>query len=195
MGIYDKMTALASEVRRLSNTTSPLSVDGMVEKMSALSGLTEREFNDRIKQIVERTVTEITAEDLAGVEEIGECAFKNCKKLTKVTLSDTVLYIRGSALDWCEKLSEIVFNNRLGVIESWALSATGVERIILPNSVRWIGTGAFHSCTNLKSVVWSNYWDPLNYPHVWDQTFVNCTSLEYIDFSHCKAISKRTSYH
>ena len=65
MGIYDKMTALASEVRRLSNTTAPLSVDDMVEKMSALSGLTEREFNDKIKQILERTVTEITAEDLA----------------------------------------------------------------------------------------------------------------------------------
>lgn len=183
MTINEKMTALADKVRRVTRKSDneKLSIDGMTSALASVNV-------DFMKSIIERTVTEITAEDLAGVEEIGESALKNCKALTKVTLSDTVLYIRGSALDWCENLSEIVFNNNLIVIEGWAFSATGVERITLPNSVRWVGTGAFYSCANLKSVVWSNYWDPLNYPHVWDQTFVNCTSLEYIDFSHCNHI-------
>lgn len=84
----------------------------------------------KLRSIVNRSITEITAEDLEGITEIGQYAFYLCSKLEEVELVEGITKIGNNAFKGC-------------VIKS----------IIIPDSVTEIGSYAFHACVKLDSIV------------------------------------------
>lgn len=174
MSVNEKMTALADEVRRVSHKDGKLSIDGMT---NALSGINENLF----KSIIERTVTEIKADDLAGITHIGNRAFMNCDYLTKVTIPDTITGLGGSAFNGCDRLVEVNLPASVYTIEADAFyECVALEELAMPDNVSWVGAYALGACRNLKRVTWTAKGCGLV-----NGCLSGCTSLEYIDFSKC----------
>ena len=85
---------------------------------------------NKLAKVVDRSVTEITAEDLEGVTQIGTYAFYTCRMLQKVTIPNSVTSISERAFASCSNL-------------------TSIE---IPASVTKIDTYAFYSCRGLTSI-------------------------------------------
>lgn len=79
----------------------------------------------RLAKIIDRTVTEVYAEDLEGITTIGAYTFANCINLTSIEIPEGVTFIGNYAFNNCTSL----------------LSAT------LPASLSSIGQNAFNGCT------------------------------------------------
>jgi hypothetical protein len=62
---------------------------------------------NKIAQLAEESLTELTAEDLAGISTISNCAFYSCKSLIKVTIPNAITKIGNNAFDWCAGLKTI----------------------------------------------------------------------------------------
>ena len=109
-----------------------------------------------LSYVIDRTVTEITAEDLQGITTIGSYAFYGCSQLTSVELPNTITSIGQYAFDGCRSL-------------------TSIE---IPNSVVSIGQSAFHSCSGLKNVTFQENSTLTELPN---NCFAYCRSLTNID--------------
>ncbi len=84
---------------------------------------------------------------------------------------------------------------------------TGIESIIIPNNITYIGEGCFENCTNLKQIKLSeniiqinvkcfkncsninNIIIPAKIENIYDNCFENCVSLNYINFLNCNNLS------
>ena len=83
---------------------------------------------NKLPQVIDRTITNITAEDLEGVTQIPRYAFDNCRSLVSVVLPDTITSIGDHAFYFCDNL----------------------QNINIPINVTSIGTAAFYFCTKLE---------------------------------------------
>ena len=99
-----------------------------LSKLGGSSGGDTPSGENKLAKFVERTVTEITAEDLKGCTMIGGYAFKNCDKLTSIIIGNSIITIGPHAFSGCEKLTSI----------------------IIPNSVKTIDTAAFSYCISMQ---------------------------------------------
>jgi hypothetical protein len=66
-----------------------------------------KRYLSKIAQLAENTLKELTAEDLAGISTIANCAFYSCTKLVSVTIPDNIKVIGENAFDWCTGLKTI----------------------------------------------------------------------------------------
>lgn len=85
---------------------------------------------NRLNQLVTKTITEVTAKDLEGATSIGDYMFKKCPLLTKVTIPNGVTSIESSAFRE---------NPELAIIT-------------IPDSVLTISSYAFYQCKKLKNI-------------------------------------------
>ena len=88
--------------------------------------------DNKIAQLVDGTITEITAEDLKGITSIRDYAFYDCSKLTSITIPDSVTSIGDSAFSACR----------------------GLTSVTIPDSVTSIESSAFNDCGGLTSVTY-----------------------------------------
>ena len=124
---------------------------------------------------VDASLTEVTAEMLDGITEIGNYAFSNCSSLTSITIPSSVTSIRSNAFRYCSLLPSIVIPSSVtsigadGVVfwECRSLKSVTVEATTPPT----LGTNVFYGThTNLVIYVpagsvetykaannWSNY--------------------------------------
>jgi hypothetical protein len=119
----------------------------LAEQLAGGGGSPSEPTTNKLPQIIDRTVTEITAEDLAGVTEIGNYAFADNNNLMSVTVPNNVTNIDGNAFDKCYKLVEVInksslnikkggsiFNGNPGMITSRALEVhKGDSKIVNKN--------------------------------------------------------------
>ena len=82
------------------------------------------------RKLIDKSITTVAADDLAGVTNIGTHAFHNCQSLTSITIPDSVTTIWDEAFNSCLSLTSI----------------------IIPNSVTRIRINAFIYCTRLSMV-------------------------------------------
>lgn len=66
-----------------------------------------KRYLSKIAQLAENSLTAVTAEDLAGISTIANCAFYSCTKLVSVTIPDNIKKIGENAFDWCTGLKTI----------------------------------------------------------------------------------------
>ena len=88
-----------------------------------------------------------------NVKYIASNAFKDCVKVTEVTLPAGVTEIGYSAFQGCTGLTSITLPAGVTKIESSAFyGCTGLTSISLPAGVTKIGNWAFSDCTGLKDI-------------------------------------------
>ena len=106
-----------------------------------------------------------------SVTSIGESAFDDCSGLTSVTIPNSVTSIGESAFDDCSRLTYVyisdiaawcniefsdVSSNPLSTAHHLYLNGQEVKDLVIPNSVTFIGNGAFYGCNGLTSVTIPN---------------------------------------
>lgn len=85
---------------------------------------------NKLAKLVDRSITEITAEDLQGATQIGHSAFRSCDNLKTVTFPASVTMICGYAFHFC-----------------------GIKKVTIPDSVTTIENYAFYACSGLNEIV------------------------------------------
>ncbi|MBO6118638.1 MAG: leucine-rich repeat protein [Bacteroidales bacterium] len=134
----------------------------------------------------------------SSVTFIGENAFANCIGLTSVTIPENVDTIERYVFPECTNLDTLNYNAVNASCGSYVFSTnptitkvnigSNVEKldeglfrnfltdsIILPNSLKSIGSNVFRGCKNLKTVT-----IPENVEKIGEQAFADCTSLDTV---------------
>ena len=87
------------------------------------------------------------------VTSIGDNAFKDCKNITTVTLTNNITNIGEYAFEYCFKLSSINIPKNVKNIGRNAFSSCyRLKRITIPEGITAIGIYAFSDCQSLESV-------------------------------------------
>lgn len=113
-----------------------------------------KRYLSKFAQLIGGSLSEVTAEDLDGIETIGSSAFKNCTALTSVVIPKTVTGIGLSAFSGCTSLKDITIPNSVKSIGNYAFySCNNLTSIEIPDSVTSIGIEVFYGCVKLESIV------------------------------------------
>ncbi|MBQ4530074.1 MAG: leucine-rich repeat protein [Lachnospiraceae bacterium] len=87
------------------------------------------------------------------VTGIAPNAFKNCKKLKKVTIGNNVTIIGNSAFSGCSKLKTVTIGTKVTTIGAKAFyKCSALTKITIPSKVNKIEKQAFYKCKNLKNI-------------------------------------------
>ena len=107
----------------------------------------------KFKQLVDRSITTVTAEDLAGATSIGSWVFYNCKNLTSITIPNSVTSIGSYAIRDCSSLTSIAIPNSVTSIESYGIYyCQQLTRVTIGNGITHIGEFAFGYCISLTNI-------------------------------------------
>lgn len=136
------------------------------------------QYKNKLAEIMNKTVTEITAGDLNGATQLKDYAFYNCGNLISVAMPNTITTIDNYACGYCRKLKSIVIPNSVTTINTSAFDTCAdlasvtfgensqlktignavfcycysLPEITIPNSVTKIGNSAFNTCRELQTV-------------------------------------------
>ena len=87
------------------------------------------------------------------VTSVGEKAFLNHKKLTKVVIGSNVTTIGTSAFSGCGKLKTVTIGKKVTTIGAKAFyKCTSLAKLTIPSKVKKIGKQAFLGCKKLKNI-------------------------------------------
>ena len=111
------------------------------------------------------------------VVSIGDSAFSECIGLTAITMPDSIRKVGDLAFYRCYRANSIVFSKNLEQIGAEAFKTTAMKKVVLPDSVKEIGKGAFSSCSSLNEVVL-----PAGLQYIPENMFANCYYLHYVTF-------------
>ena len=111
-------------------------------------------FDPKFAQLINGTLTEVTAEDLQGVTKINDYAFYSQVYLTKLELPKEIIGIGSSALQNTPSLRQPIFLSPLVKIGSDVFSGSGITMFkgygtATPNVS---GGNTFRNCPNLKII-------------------------------------------
>lgn len=115
---------------------------------------------------------------------IGICskAFRGCVSVKKICLSEGIRVLENGAFSECSSLSEVILPNTLTTIGSptkeckdGVFATTKIEKIIIPDSVTYMGPYTFWSCSKLRNVELSNSLQEIEVC-----LFANCSELANI---------------
>lgn len=109
-------------------------------KINLLSG-------GKFGSLVARSITTVTADDLAGVTKIGEYAFNYCVKLTSIILPDGIVSIGAYAFENCTVLSgELIIPNSVNSIGNNAFKNNySLTKVVIGSGIQSIGAASFNS--------------------------------------------------
>lgn len=102
-------------------------------------------------QVVDRSITEVSASDLAGVSKIDDYVFYNCGNLTSVTIPNGVTSIGGKAFSDCSSLTSVT----------------------IPDSLTSIGSSSFYFCGTTTESGTTYTFLPTTPPTIQSDTFKN----------------------
>ena len=114
------------------------------------------------------------------VTAIGDWAFEisSCyTELGAVELSNSITTIGMGAFDHQTFLRKVTLSENLTDIESNAIAYTGLSKIVIPESVTFIGANAFLGCSDLKNI----YLESETVPDSWDAAWLgNCSAAIHL---------------
>ena len=123
------------------------------------------------------------------VTAIGVNAFRDCEKITSVTVPSTVKTIGRAAFSGCESLKEVTIPSSVTSIGEEAFKeCRDLLSVTLPKSVETVGANAFQTCTSLlvyveadtKPTDWDSDWNTSGRPVIWGHKSNNTASDGYI---------------
>ena len=90
----------------------------------------------------------------AGITEICQYAFYNCKKLTNITFPNSITSIGNKAFWGCTGLTSIIIPDGVRSIGEWAFyHCSGLTSITIPDSVTRVGSNAFSDCPIKTAII------------------------------------------
>lgn len=107
-------------------------------------------------KIIERSIKEVSDEDLKGITKIGNYAFYYYTGLTSITIPDSVTSIGGNAFASCSSLTSITIPDSVKSVDERAFSGCiNLSSIKLnPTTPPFLGSNAFYNtAANLQIVV------------------------------------------
>ena len=112
---------------------------------------------DKIDAFAVYNCKSLTSLNLTGsLVEIGECAFKGCTGITEINLPDTVQKLGFSAFANCKSATTLRLSDSLTEIGAYAFYNVACARVEIPSAVEYIGKSAFKDCNELTSVAFSD---------------------------------------
>ena len=105
------------------------------------------------------------------IDEIGDCAFKDCVGLTTIDMGFMNKVIR---IDSCS------FQN-----------CTSLDSVTISHCLNYIGDRAFQNCTHLRTITLSDMFYSSGITHVGDGAFQNCYSLSSLSLPNLRYIGSR----
>ncbi len=122
------------------------------------------------------TVADIPSEiNGVAVTAIGNKAFEYCRRLTAVSIPDSVTAIGSDAFYYCEAMTGISLGQGLTTIGEDAFMYSGLITLELPDSLHTIGARAFYSAYDLETVTMGK-----NVAVIEEEGFFQCQSLSSI---------------
>lgn len=87
------------------------------------------------------------------VNQIGECAFKNCEVLSKITIPSGITKLSKEIFCGCKSLATIDIPDSVTEIEEMAFKDCELlDDLVIPKKITNLGFGLFAGCKNLESV-------------------------------------------
>ena len=87
---------------------------------------------------------------------IAHSVFRDCNRLTSITIPDSVTSIGSSAFYDCSKLNSVVIGDSVTSIGSYAFyGCSKLSSVVMGDSVTSIGDCAFNGCSNLTDVYYT----------------------------------------
>lgn len=84
---------------------------------------------------------------------IAHGAFRDCGRLTSITIPDSITTVSDYAFKGCSKLTSVDIGDNVTTIGSYAFcDCAGLTSVVIPDSVESIGNCAFSGCSNLASI-------------------------------------------
>lgn len=135
-----------------NGTTEVNSTDGKVMTKVAIT-VDVAIDNDKILQIISRTVTELTADDLKGLTSVGDLAFSGCSRLTSITIPNSVTSIGNSVFSECSSLTNVTIPDSVTSIGTNVFYyCRSLTHITIPGSISKISNDMFNGCASLTSI-------------------------------------------
>lgn len=110
-----------------------------------------------------------------AITRISSGLFENCSSLTTVQASSALTSIGSRAFAETSALSSFTFPQTLTAVGEESFTGSGIVTANLPQSVTYLGAGAFADCTKL---VYAHV--PAAIQAVRERTFRNCTELKNV---------------
>ncbi len=200
--IPEGVTSIGDDAFQYCDSLKEVTIPGSVKSIGygAFSNCYYEETDDDYNITYSRGLAKVIIQD--GAESMGAYAFNGCKKLTDVTLPDSIKIIGVSAFQdtglydlyehtgWnvCYIGNHLIAANQsisgtctvkpgTKTIAGGAFASCGnLEGITIPDSVVSIGNRAFFSCSSLTSIT-----IPKNVTNIGDEVFYNCFDLASIN--------------
>ena len=131
---------------------------------------------NKLAQVIDQSVTEITASDLQGATKIGYYKFNSCSSLVSAEIPVGVTSISTQAFGSCSKLTNVSLPEGLTTIGGNAFERCKFSIIAIPSTVTSISSWAFGYCSKLETVTIR----ATTPPTVYTNTFSNSTALSKI---------------
>ena len=109
------------------------------------------------------------------VYKIGADSYKKAYNLEKATMPASIKIIGRRAFKYCKNLKEVSLSQNLTRMNRSAFYGSGLEKVSLGDSISFIGSFSFKKCSNLTEVSLGK-----NVKEIGRSAFSMCTSLESI---------------
>lgn len=110
----------------------------------------------------------------SSIKSIGKEAFFGCSKLTSLTILDSVTSIASSAFEGCNKIT--VKDNGVHYVDKWVIGAdSSITSAIIKEGTRGVADKAFYECSSLTSITIPN-----SVTSIGSYAFYNCSELTSI---------------
>ncbi len=124
-----------------------------------------------------------------SVVEVGAEAFICCTDLTKATLPGNLKSLEANVFYGCTSLASVTLPEQLKIIEMGVFRETGLRKIVIPDSVTYIGESAFSGCTELRSITL-----PTGITEITPFMLQGCSNLTSVDIPQNVTIIGRAAF-